>query len=1030
MSAFAQSAACAAGTCAQHLAARASSGINNATSYSTPTFVTAIVFNSAVFGGEILAFTLLRPYFPAIYQPRTYVPPEGKRAPALTQYFLFWPWAIFKADYRAIKDVNGLDAYFFVRYLRTMVRVLVPIWFISWVILLPVDSVGTTSGQSDSLTQFEFGNIGKDQQSRLWAHLVLAWVFTIWIWWNIRHEMSHFVKIRQRWLMSCETSSSAQANTVLVTGVPQRYLSEAALRRLFAHLPGGVAKVWVNRDLKEMPELYERRVNACKMLESAETSLLHTAIKLRNKRLQKEAKAAKKNGKKVDQDSNSEGRHLTDMSLIDTERGDVSLADQLVPREKRPTHRLPLKSFLPSLPLVGKQVDSIEWAREEIATTSAELKKARRTLAREVSRSSSTDHIPTRDSDDVHDPNANMLGTTLDTIGNTLATTLANVPLANTLVQTKSSEQTYPPLNSAFILFNQQIAAHLAAQSLTHHAPYRMAQKHIGVAPADIIWSNLNMNPYEAKIRAAISWAATLGLIVLWSFPVAFIGAVSNIHSLCSTYHWLAWVCDLPKEIVGIISGILPPVLLAVLMMLLPIVLRIMARAEGMTTRSSVELSLMSRYFLFLVIHSFLIVTLSSGIIAALPSLLEDPGDIPSLLANNLPKASTFFLTYIILQGLSGTASGFLSIVPLAIYYVKLYLTGSTPRSIYHIKFELRSVQWGTTFPTVTLLTVITLSYSVISPIINGLALASFFLFYQMWKYHFMWQLGQPRATETGGLFFPKAIQHIFIGLYLQQVCLAALFFLAQDIQGQPSAVPEGALMVVLIGFTAFFHLIISNSYGPLIEYLPLTLAAEELAQSPDPNRAEAARELRETDSAVDVASPQQEKMQQQGQEMRARPTSENGKAREKTAEDVDADADAGSVTESGFLSPDRRSRVEQRSAGTGTAKRRSILSKERRSMYGTERLSVYGSERRSMVGTTMESVQGVDEESGPKDFYHPASVEPQQTIWIPVDELGLAEAEERANRERGIKVSTVDAHMDQNGHVDITGAPPDDGVH
>ena len=86
---------------------------------------------------------------------------------------------------------------------------------------------------------------------------------------------------------------------------------------------------------------------------------------------------------------------------------------------------------------------------------------------------------------------------------------------------------------------------------------------------------------------------------------------------------------------------------------------------------------------------------------------MNNPGSIPTLLAQNLPKASTFFLTYIVLQGLTGTASGSLQIVPLVLYYVKLFLLGSTPRSIYGIKYTMRSVSWGTLFPTVTLLVVI-----------------------------------------------------------------------------------------------------------------------------------------------------------------------------------------------------------------------------------------------------------------------------------------------------------------------------------
>lgn len=52
------------------------SGVNAATAQtaSTSTFVTAIVFNSAVFAIELAIFTLIRPYFKAVYEPRTYVP--------------------------------------------------------------------------------------------------------------------------------------------------------------------------------------------------------------------------------------------------------------------------------------------------------------------------------------------------------------------------------------------------------------------------------------------------------------------------------------------------------------------------------------------------------------------------------------------------------------------------------------------------------------------------------------------------------------------------------------------------------------------------------------------------------------------------------------------------------------------------------------------------------------------------------------------------------------------------------------------
>ena len=391
-----------------------------------------------------------------------------------------------------------MDAYFFVRFLRMMVRILVPIWALSWVILLPVTSVNTTVGGHSGLDRFILGNVASDKQNRYAAHLILAWGFTIWIWWNIRFEMKHFITVRQRWLIEPANAASPKASTVLVTGVPRRYLTEAAISNLYSHLPGGVAKVWLNRDLKEMPELYERRQNAAKKLESAETTLLNTAVKLRNKKVKAEAKKA---GKNAPADGTNDDRHLTDPSVVDVEQGDVSLAEKLVPKKKRPTHRLPPAGWMPfGLPFMGEKVDSIEWARKELAETNQALRTARRALARDVATTSS---LPPADT---------------------------NHPDA--LKADAATSQTYPPLNSAFVLFNQQIAAHMATQVLTHHMPYRMSAQSVGVSPDDVIWSNLNMNPYEARIRTAISWAITIGLIIVWAIPGTSPAFSYRAHSL------------------------------------------------------------------------------------------------------------------------------------------------------------------------------------------------------------------------------------------------------------------------------------------------------------------------------------------------------------------------------------------------------------------------------------------------------------------------------------------------------------------
>lgn len=267
--------------------------------------------------------------------------------------------------------------------------------------------------------------------------------------------------------------------------------------------------------------------------------------------------------------------------------------------------------------------------------------------------------------------------------------------------------------------------------------------------------------------------------------------------------------------------------------MLLPIFLRLLARLSGIPTRTGVELSLMTRFFIFQVFQNFLVLTIvsgaSSGITQFVNSIINNPGQIPSLLAQYIPLASLFFLSFIALQGLTGAASGFLQVVPLIMYYVKKFLLASTPRKVWHVDHDMGSVNWGTLFPNITLITVIAVGYMVIAPIINGFAFVSFGLFWLLYKYLFLYVYDMKPENETSGLFYPKAINHLFVGLYVEMVMLAALFFVAQSIDPvtgskSQSAIPEGVFMVILIVIVAGFHYVLNDSYGDLYTALPLTV--------------------------------------------------------------------------------------------------------------------------------------------------------------------------------------------------------------
>lgn len=106
-------------------------------------------------------------------------------------------------------------------------------------------------------------------------------------------------------------------------------------------------------------------------------------------------------------------------------------------------------------------------------------------------------------------------------------------------------------MGSAFIRCNLQMGAHILSQCLSYHEvsadilqflwipdcphqPMKMYDKWLEAHPKDIVWTNLDDGALEMKSRFIISWAVTFGLIIVWAFPVTFIGTLSNLSELCT----------------------------------------------------------------------------------------------------------------------------------------------------------------------------------------------------------------------------------------------------------------------------------------------------------------------------------------------------------------------------------------------------------------------------------------------------------------------------------------------------------------
>ncbi|KAG0357759.1 hypothetical protein BC939DRAFT_439410 [Gamsiella multidivaricata] len=396
----------------------------------------------------------------------------------------------------------------------------------------------------------------------------------------------------------------------------------------------------------------------------------------------------------------------------------------------------------------------------------------------------------------------------------------------NQQIQQAQQSGSVESLNSAFIQFRSQFAAHSAVQTVVHPTPFRMTPMYAEISPLDVVWDNMDLNTLVRKGRSMVILVSSTVMILLWTIPTIVISSLATMSDIVNVFSFLSFLEDLPSGVLGVVQGVLPPLLLAGLMALLPFLLTIMAKYEGHVQYSSISLSVMAKYFFFLVINVLLISTLSGGVLKTLNELNKEGFNFKSLISRfseKLPNASTFFITYVLLRGFTGPALELLQIVPLLLNFMFTQLLAKSPRQIWGVQGSLESVNYGTLFPPQTLMFCIGILYSTIAPLILPFVAFYFTMFYFVYRHQFLYVYHQP--IETGGLAFPKAVKQVYTGIFISLITLFGIFLMKQG----SSAVPQLVLLVILIVATALSLSNMNEAFNPLVTYLPVALFSKDL---------------------------------------------------------------------------------------------------------------------------------------------------------------------------------------------------------
>ncbi|KAI8374659.1 uncharacterized protein BYT42DRAFT_577150 [Radiomyces spectabilis] len=686
----------------------------------TSTFTSALWFNAAIGIGLFGVFSILRTRRPQTYEPRLYAVDKSHRPPQLSRGWFLWIYQLFKIPDEDLIRYMGLDRFMILKFLRMGMVVFSLFSILAIPILIPLNIINQNN--SPGLNILTMGNI-KDSQ-RTWAHLILSIVLTVGVIYYTYRETRKYIKLRRSLLLSPDYAKSVVARTIFIPSIPARVNNIDDLKGIFDKFPGGVRRVWLNRDVKKLPDKVADRGQNVQKLETAVTKAILASYKYH----------AKKD--------------------IPLEEGTTPG----IPEKLRPTHRV---SPLPiPIPCIGRKVDSLNYYREQIRDLNEEISAEQRASTR------------------------------------------------------------YRQYNSAFIEFNSQVAAHMAAQTLIHHKELSMEPRYIQISPDDIIWENMGIRPYERLVRRVISIGITTAIVIFWAIPVVFIQLVANIDALAKVLPFLKPMESWSPTIVGIIQGILPAVALAILIGLVPVIFAWLSKMEGIPQKSFVQLSLLHKYFFFQFVDVVLVSTIAGGVIQAYSKIIQNPLSIVNTLAENLPKASTFFITFVMLQATNGSAQAILQAVPFILSYVFPFLW-TTPRDIYRAKVTLQNINLGTLIPSQSVIFILGLEYAVIAPLILPFVCLYFYLQYFVYLYQFLYVYEM--QYETFGRAFPRAIRHVYIGMFTWQLTMIGLFVLQGD------AIPQLVIMIITLVVSCCALYLYDISFQPLFKYLPVeTINIEE----------------------------------------------------------------------------------------------------------------------------------------------------------------------------------------------------------
>lgn len=313
-------------------------------------------------------------------------------------------------------------------------------------------------------------------------------------------------------------------------------------------------------------------------------------------------------------------------------------------------------------------------------------------------------------------------------------------------------------------------------------------KREIGITLRDINWEKvMSNNEFEdtlVKVKKIIYFIISVIIIVCWCIPVACVATLSQLDYLIVLIPSMKWVGNIPDILKEFISWVLPTIILSFLTTLAISIIRMISNKKRFITGKLIEKSLQKWVFVFLFFQLFIVITISSGFIAVLQTLVSNPISVPIMISIDFPKASNFFTSFFILRGLTLLGNNTLQLYGFVeMQIVKQFINKrkqKTQREIVEEDFLDRYLNensyWGQIYPTFSVYGCIGIVYSIISPVILVFCCINFILDLLAYKYTIKYSKNPNNKRESYGELYIPAIKQMYLGIYSLQVFGIGLF--------------------------------------------------------------------------------------------------------------------------------------------------------------------------------------------------------------------------------------------------------------